>query len=115
MTRCKDPFRSVSPECESAFWEGIDKDREMKKYHGRLIRAVYERGIKATLEAIILSGKIQSGLEWAARNGLLHRSLEQIILNFPKDFPRRELREAANWRLGFIEGRSEPIHRPQAA
>ncbi|UWU68201.1 hypothetical protein [Bradyrhizobium sp. NC92] len=60
------------------------------------------RARHGTVEAIkrlVSQGDIQSGFRRLKELGLKEWTIEQAVINFPGDFPNRELREAARWRL----------------
>lgn len=102
--------KTVSQACADELWSSIHEDTKLQRYHGRLLAMFKNMGLRKPLEIIVLSPgtmdglNIQSGLLWAAQADVLHRCLEQIVLNHPEDFPNREIREAAKFKLGFVTG-----------
>jgi hypothetical protein len=56
-------------------------------------------GTKEAIQRLVLSGDIQSGFRKLKELELLNWSIEAAVAKFPDDFPNREVREAAEWRL----------------
>jgi hypothetical protein len=98
-------MRGVSRELVQFFWEGIKKDRDMKK-HSRLVLKVLaanDGNVKKTIIQLVMAPKIQTGLLWAAENHALQRSLEAMVIKFKDDFDDvLNIDRAAKWRMELV-------------
>jgi hypothetical protein len=56
-------------------------------------------GTKEAMRRLVLSGDIQSGFRKLRKLGLIEWSVEAGVCRFPDDFPNKEVRDAAAWRL----------------
>lgn len=59
-------------------------------------------GTKGAIERLVLSGDIQSGFKRLKELNLLEWTIEAAVRKFPDDFPNREVRAAAEWRLNQV-------------
>jgi 16S rRNA G1207 methylase RsmC len=99
-------MKTASKELEHFFFEGIKKDREMKKHSRRVLNmlAANKGDVKRTIVQAVMAAKVQTGLVWAAQNEALHRSLEAMVIKFADDFvdvPNIAL--VASWRMQLVK------------
>jgi hypothetical protein len=66
-------------------------------------------GTKETIERLVVSGEIQSGIQRLKKLNLLDLSMEATVLRFPKIF-RKDIQDAAKFRLAQV-GWKEPTTR----
>ena len=81
----------------------IDESIRVAKEHGYIpttfIGMRGRHGTKEAMRRLVLSGDIQSGFRKLRELGLIEWSVEVGVCRFPDDFPNREVRDAAAWRL----------------
>jgi hypothetical protein len=102
-------MRRASKALEKAFFDGIRQDAEMGKHSTRLLRLLSKnRGdVKETMVEIVMAPTIQSGLKWAAENGVLQRSIEALVIKFKDDFDDVDnIDKVAKWRRALVAGKA---------
>ena len=69
-------------------------------YHPTTFLQMQDRwGTKEAIERLVRGPYLQSGLRRLKQLNMLQWSVEQAVLDFPEEFPNRETRESAAWRL----------------
>ncbi|HUF55455.1 MAG TPA: hypothetical protein VMM55_02730 [Thermohalobaculum sp.] len=82
-----------------AFIDETIRLARLKGYHPTAFVAMRSRrGTVPAISTLVVSGDIQSGFRRLRDLGLLDWSIEAAVLKFPDEF-KREVREAAEWRL----------------
>lgn len=89
----------ASPELEAFIDETIKRGIERDYHPTVFIGMRQKRGTVAAISQLVLSGDLQSGFIRLRKLGLLEWTIEAAVVKFPKDFPNREIQEAAAWRL----------------